>query len=77
MLMTVRTSGIWYWLEPAGGSGYSQQRLQSLEGDLEGGGTLKTRGRSKSSRKHTANMAVTTWEGEEAERKERMVKLFT
>lgn len=68
MLMTVRTSGIWYWV--AGGSEWSQHRLQSLEGGLEGEGTQQTRGRSKSSLKHAANMAVTSWGWTETERKE-------
>lgn len=65
MLMTVRTSGIWYWAVAAGGSEWSQHRLQSLDGGLEGEGTQQTKGRSKSSLAHTANMAVNTWEGNE------------
>lgn len=60
MLMTARTSGICRWPVAAGGSVWSQHRLQSLEGGLEGEGTQQARGRSHSSLRHTANMADTT-----------------
>lgn len=60
MLITVRTSGIWYWGVSASGSGWSQHRLQSLEGGLEGERAQQTRGRSKSSLEHTSNMVVPT-----------------
>lgn len=60
MLMTVRTSGIWYWAAAADGSEWSQHRLQILDGGREGEGTQQTMGRSTSSLKHTTSMAVRT-----------------
>lgn len=58
MLMTGRTSGIWYWTGDAGDSWKSQHRLQILDRGLDGDGTQHTSGRSTSSLKHTSNMAT-------------------
>lgn len=58
MLMTVRTSGIWYCAVDAGDSWKSQQRLQILDGGLDGDGTQKTSGKSTSSLTHTFNMVM-------------------
>lgn len=58
MLMTGRTSGIWYWAGDAGDSWKSQHRLQILDRGLDGDGTQHTSGRSTSSLKHTSNMAT-------------------
>lgn len=58
MLMTVRTSGIWYCAAVAGDSWKSQHRLQILDGGLDGEGTQQTSGKSTSSLKHAFNMAT-------------------